>query len=82
MDGARQQFQEQIDFFRKKLNLATERWDDIEWGAMTGRLSSPGRKRLICGATSAAVDQSVAGQSIGEFRRAACRCRGQERLTD
>ena len=33
LSGARQQFQEQIDFFRKKLNLPTETWQDIQRAA-------------------------------------------------
>ena len=70
LDGTRQQFQQQIDFFRQKLNLPTERWDDI-------RAAAHDRAFMVAGAQKAdllndlrkAVDKSVNGQSIGEFRK-------------
>lgn len=70
LDGTRQQFQQQIDFFRNKLNLPTERWDDIKKAAHD-------RAFIVAGAQKAdllndlrqAVDKSVNGQSIGEFRK-------------
>lgn len=70
LDGVRQQFQEQIDFFRQKLNLPTERWDDIKTAAHD-------RAFIVAGAQKAdllndlrqAVDKSINGQSIGEFRK-------------
>ncbi len=64
-------FQEQLDFFRKKLNLPTERWDDI-WQA------AHDRGFMVAGAQGAdllsdlrtAVDQAIEnGNSIGEFRK-------------
>ncbi|MDZ4239442.1 MAG: phage minor head protein [Hydrogenophaga sp.] len=70
LDGARQQFQEQIDFFRKKLNLPSETWRDIQRGAHD-------RAFMVAGAMKAdllhdlrgAVDGAVQGGSIGEFRK-------------
>lgn len=71
LDGIRQQFQEQIDFFRAKLNLPTERWDDIQ-------LRANDRAFYVAGAQKAdllsdlrkAVDTAIQGGSIGEFRKA------------
>ncbi len=68
--GARQQFQEQIDFLRKKLNLPSETWRDIRRGAHD-------RAFMVAGAMKAdllhdlrgAVDNAVQGGSIGEFRK-------------
>jgi hypothetical protein len=70
VDGARQQFQEQIDFLRRKLNLPSETWRDIQRAAHD-------RAFMVAGATKAdlladlrkAVDQAVQGGSIGEFRK-------------
>jgi len=70
LDGARQQFQEQIDFLRKKLNLPSETWRDIQRGAHD-------RAFMVAGAMKAdllhdlrgAVDGAVQGGSIGEFRK-------------
>jgi hypothetical protein len=70
LDGARQQFQQQIDFFRAKLNLPTETWRDIQRAAHD-------RAFVVAGAAKAdlladlrnAVDQAVQGGSIGEFRK-------------
>lgn len=70
IDGVRQQFQEQIDFFRRKLNLPSETWRDIQRGAHD-------RAFMVAGAAKAdllhdlrkAVDQAVQGGSIGEFRK-------------
>lgn len=70
VNGARQQFQEQIDFFRRKLNLPSETWRDIQRGAHD-------RAFMVAGAAKAdlladlrkAVDQSIQGGSIGEFRK-------------
>lgn len=70
LDGARQQFTEQIDFFRKKLNLPSETWRDIQRGAHD-------RAFMVAGAMKAdllhdlrgAVDNAVQGGSIGEFRK-------------
>jgi len=69
--GFRQPFQDQLDFFRSKLNLPTERWDDI-------MRSAHDRAFIVAGAAKAdllqdlrrAVDDAIAkGISIGEFRR-------------
>lgn len=68
--GARQQFQEQIDFFRRKLNLPTETWQDVQRAAHD-------RAFMVAGAAKAdllydlrkAVDEAVKGGSIGEFRK-------------
>lgn len=68
--GARQQFQEQIDFFRRKLNLPSETYRDIQRAAHD-------RAFMVAGAAKAdllhdlrkAVDQAVQGGSIGEFRK-------------
>lgn len=69
--GFRQPFQDQLDFFRSKLNLPTERWDDIMRAAHD-------RAFIVAGAAKAdlledlrrAVDDAIAkGISIGEFRR-------------
>lgn len=70
VEGARQQFQEQIDFLRRKLNLPSETWRDIQRAAHD-------RAFVVAGATKAdllydlrkAVDQAVQGGSIGEFRK-------------
>lgn len=70
VDGVRQQFQEQIDFLRRKLNLPSESWRDIQSAAHD-------RAFVVTGATKAdllhdlrkAVDQAVQGGSIGEFRK-------------
>jgi hypothetical protein len=70
LDGARQQLQEQIDFFRSKLNLPSETWRDIQRAAHD-------RAFMVAGAAKAdlladlrkAVDQAVHGGSIGEFRK-------------
>ncbi|PTR03456.1 phage Mu protein F like protein [Nitrosomonas nitrosa] len=66
----RQPFKEQVDFFRKKLNLPTERYDDI-------RKSAHDRAYIVAGAAKAdllddlrdATDKAIArGESIGKFR--------------
>lgn len=70
IDGARQQFTEQIDSLRKKLNLPSETWRDIQRGAHD-------RAFMVAGAMKAdllhdlrgAVDGAVQGGSIGEFRK-------------
>lgn len=63
-------FQEQIDFFRSKLNLPTERWDDIV-------RSAHDRGFMVAGAAKAdllndlrdAVDKAIVnGESIQSFR--------------
>lgn len=63
-------FQEQVDFFRSKLNLPTERWDDIV-------KSAHDRGFMVAGAAKAdllndlrdAVDKAIVnGESIQSFR--------------
>jgi hypothetical protein len=67
---ARQQFQEQIDFFRKKLNLPTDRWDDIKHGAHDRAFIVAGAKKAdLLNDLRAAVDKANQGGSIGEFRK-------------
>jgi len=68
-------FAEQIDFFRRKLNLPTRRWDDIEKAAHD-------RAFIVAGAAKADLlhdplkalhraieDKFRAGQGLDEFRR-------------
>jgi len=70
LQAARQRFQAQIDFFRAKLALPTERWDDI-------RERAHDRAFVVAGAQKAdllsdlfqAVEKSVSGGTIGEFRK-------------
>lgn len=71
LDGARLLFQEQIDFFRAKLNLPTERWDDI-WQAAHDRafVVAGAQKADLLNDLHAAVEKSLTGGSIGEFRKA------------
>lgn len=69
--GFKQPFQDQLDFFRAKLNLPTDRWDDI-------MRSAHDRAFIVAGAAKAdmlqdlrqAVDDVIAkGGSIGAFRK-------------
>ena len=70
IDGVRQQFEEQINFFRRTLNLPSETWRDIQRAAHD-------RAFMVAGAMKAdlladlrkSVDQAVQGGSIGEFRK-------------
>ena len=70
VEGARQQFQEQIDFLRRKLSLPSESWRDIQRAAHD-------RAFVVAGVTKAdllndlrqAVDKAVHGGSIAEFRK-------------
>jgi hypothetical protein len=70
IEGARQEFLEQIEFLRRKLNLPSETWRDIQRAAHD-------RAFVVAGATKAdllhdlrkAVDKAVQGGSIGEFRK-------------
>ena len=71
VDGVRQQFAEQIAFLRRKLNLPSETWRDIQRAAND-------RAFMVAGAMKAdlltdlhkAVEQAAQGGSIGEFRKA------------
>lgn len=68
--GARQQFQEQIDFLRKKLNLPSETWRDIRRGAHDRAFMVAGvMKADLLHDLRGAVDSAVQGGSIGEFRK-------------
>ena len=70
LDGARQQFQEQIDFFRAKLNLPTERWDDILQAAHDRAFMVAGAQKAdLLNDLRVAVDKSLTGGSIGDFRK-------------
>jgi hypothetical protein len=70
VDAVIQRFQQQIDFFRGKLNLPSERWDDITRAAHD-------RAFIVAGAQQAdllndlrqAVDKSIGGGSIQQFRQ-------------
>ena len=69
LDGIRQQFQKQIDFFRQKLNLPTERWDDIKTRANDRAFIVAGAQKAdLLTDLRAAVEKSVNGQSIAQFR--------------
>lgn len=70
VDGVRQQFTEQIEFFRSKLNLPSERFDQIRGAAHNAAF-------MVSGMASAdmlvdmreALDRSIQGESIGAFRK-------------
>ncbi len=70
LDGVRQQFQEQIAFFRNKLNLPTESWRDIE-------RSAHDRAFMVAGAAKAdllvdlrsAVGKAIEGSGLAAFRK-------------
>ena len=69
-EGLRQQFQQQIDFFRQKLNLPSERWDDIKTAAHDRAFIVTGAQKAdLLNDLRQAVDKSINGQSIGEFRK-------------
>jgi hypothetical protein len=70
LDGLRLQFQEQIDFFRDKLNLPTERWDDIQTRANDKAFYVAGAQKAdLLTDLRAAVDKAITGGSIGRFRK-------------
>lgn len=63
-------FQEQIDFFRNKINLPTERWDDI-WQAAHDRafVVAGANKADLLADLKRAVDKAIAqGTSLDTFR--------------
>jgi len=67
--SAIQQFQQQIDFFRAKLNLPTERWDDIKQSAHDRAFIVAGaQKASLLADLRQAVDKAVIGGSIQQFR--------------
>ena len=70
LDGLRQQFQQQIDFFRAKLNLPSERWDDIKTRANDKAFYVAGAQKAdLLADLRKAVDKSVGGGSIDAFRK-------------
>jgi hypothetical protein len=70
LDGLRQQFQEQIDFFRAKLNLPTERWDDILSRANDKAFYVAGAQKAdLLADLRQAVEKAISGESIGRFRK-------------
>lgn len=70
LDGARQKFVEQIEFFRAKLNLPTETWRDIQKSAHDKSFVVAGAMKAdLLNDLRAAVDQVVQGGSIGDFRK-------------
>ncbi|MDR2128080.1 MAG: head morphogenesis protein [Burkholderiaceae bacterium] len=70
IDGARQQFAEQIAFLRRKLNLPTETWRSIERAAHDRAFVVAGvMKADLLHDLRRAVDAAVQGGSIGQFRK-------------
>ncbi|MFM9881237.1 MAG: phage minor head protein [Burkholderiaceae bacterium] len=70
LDFAGGKFQEQIDFFRAKLNLPTERYDDILRAAHDKAFIVAGAQKAdLLADLRKAVDKSITGGSIGEFRK-------------
>lgn len=70
LDGISQQFEEQISFFRQKLNLPTERWDDIFQAAHDKAFMVAGAQKAdLLADLRAAVEKAITGQSIGQFRK-------------
>lgn len=70
IDGARLYFQEQIDFFRAKLNLPSERWDDIKAAAHDRAFIVAGAQKAdLLNDLRSAVEKSVHGSSIDAFRK-------------
>jgi uncharacterized protein with gpF-like domain len=68
--SVRQQFQEQVDFFKAKLNLPTARWDDIWQGAHDRAFMVAGAQKAdLLNDLRLAVDKSIRGESIGQFRK-------------
>lgn len=64
-------FSEQVEFFRKKLNLPSERWDDIQMAAHDrGFMVAGAAKADLLDDLRKAVDKSIAeGKSLGWFRQ-------------
>ena len=70
INGARQQFLEQIEFFRKKLNLPTETHRSIKQAANDrGFVVAGAMKSDLLDDLRKVVDGAVVGGSIGEFRK-------------
>lgn len=66
-----QPFQEQVDFFRQKLNLPTEHWDDIiKESHDKAFIIAGGTKADMLADFNSAVDKSIAdGKSLGWFKQ-------------
>lgn len=70
LDGARQQFQEQIDFFLAKLNLPSDRWDDIKAAAHDRAFIVAGAQKAdLLNDLRAAVDKSIRGGGLNNFEK-------------
>jgi hypothetical protein len=68
--GIRQQFEEQVAFFRAKLNLPSARWDDIKKAAHDRAFIVAGAQQAdLLNDLRAAVDKAITGGSIGAFRK-------------
>lgn len=69
--GLNTPFAEQISFFRQKLNLPSERWDDIMRSAHDRAFMVAGAMKAdLLGDLRGAVDKSIAeGKSLGWFRK-------------
>ena len=64
-------FQEAIDFFREKVNLPTQRWDDL-WQGMHARgfMVAGAAKNEILSDFRSAVDKAISqGTTLAEFRK-------------
>lgn len=71
VDGVRQQFQEQIDFLRRKLNLPSETWRDISRGAHDRAFMVAGAlKADLLVDLRAAVNAAAQGSGLQAFRKA------------
>jgi hypothetical protein len=66
-----QSFQEQVDFFRQKLNLSTEHWDDvIKAGHDRAFVVAGAAKADLLADFNSAIDKAIAdGKSISWFKK-------------
>jgi len=66
-----QSFTEQINFMRRKLNLPTERWDDVKKSAHDRAFIVAGAQKadLLNDLRSAVEDRIKAGLSVDDFRK-------------
>ena len=71
IDRIRLPFREQIDFFRRKLNLPTERWDDIWQAAHDSAFVAAGAMEAdLLDDLRQAVDDAIAGgDTLVDFRK-------------
>ena len=69
--GFNQPFSRQIDFFRKKLNVPTARWDDIRKTAHDRAFVVAGAQKadLLSDLHRTLIDHMKEGKSIDDFRR-------------